>query len=135
MQDLFRNKSEMQIGKNKLTLNKRMAKVLGLLNLKKKVPKIIQDRNSSSCTFSVNKTGEKVTGVTLDAAGKDGKGIEKARNYDYPIWNLVSISSFQYVLIDCDFVTEEMVGKERTKNLEVILFDPSVLHLHYSPTG
>ena len=110
-----------------------MAKVIGLLNVQKKVPKIIQDKNSSSCTFSVNKTGENVTGVTLDGAGKDGKGIEIARNYDYLIWNLVSISSFQYVLIDCDFVMEEMVGKERTKNSEVIPFDPSVLHLHYSP--
>ena len=28
---------------------------------------------------------------------------------------------------------EEMVGKERTKNLEVIPFNPLVLHLHYSP--
>ena len=36
MIDHFRNKSDIQIGKSKLTVNKRMAKVLGLLNLTRK---------------------------------------------------------------------------------------------------
>ena len=40
--DYLKNKSEIEIGKDKLEVNERMAKVLGLLNLEKKVRKIIQ---------------------------------------------------------------------------------------------
>ena len=37
------------------------------------------------------------------------------------------------MLVDCDFVVDEMVGKERTQNLEVIPFNPAVDHIYHSP--
>ena len=116
--DHFRSKSELQIGKNKLIMNKKMAKVCGLLNLQDKVSKIITDKNSGKCVFSVNKAG-----VTIDATGGNGKGVEIAISYDYPVWNEVSISSFQFILIDCDFVMEEIHvdRKEKSKNLQWFL--------------
>ena len=131
--DHFKNKSKIEIGTNKLEVNVRMARVLGLLNLENKVPKLIQDIYSSRCNFTVLKTGNKLKGVRLDATSGNGEGIELARTYDFPIWALVSPSSFQFVLVDCDFVMEEMVGKERTQNIEVVPFDYSKDHIHYSP--
>ena len=127
------HKSEIDIGKNQLEVNKRMAKVLGLLNTEQKVSKIIQDINSSSCTFTLLKKGEEVIGVRLDATSADGKAIQIARRYNYLVWNEISPSSFQFVLVDCDFVIEEIVGKERTQNLENIPFNPLMNHFYYSP--
>ena len=127
------HKSEIDIGRNQLEVNKRMANVLGLLNTEQKVPKIIQDINSSLCTVTLLKTGQDVTGVRLDATSGDGKGIQIARKYDHSVWNEISPSCFQFILVDCDFVIEEIVGKERTQNLENIPFNPLLNDFYYSP--
>ena len=127
------HKSEIDIGKNKLEVDKRMARVLGLLNTEQKVSKIIQDINSSSCTFTVLKKGKEVIGVRLDPTSGDGKAIQIAKRHDHSVWSEISPSSFQFILVDCDFVIEEMVGKERTQNLEMVPFNTLTDHYYYSP--
>ena len=131
--NFLEKKSKIKIGNNQLEVNKRMARVLGLLNTEEKVPKIIQDINSSSCTFTILKKEQEVVGVRLDATSGDGEAIQIARDHGYSVWNQISPSSFQFILVDCNFVLEEIVGKERTQNLENIPFNPSANHFYYSP--
>ena len=37
------------------------------------------------------------------------------------------------MLVDCDFVMEQIVGKEKTQNLEAIPLNPSKDFIYYSP--
>ena len=112
-----------------MTMSARIARLLGLVNIKGDISSLIQKMNEDAATiYFESGTGR----VGLSATGKvQMLPVKLMVNLEKNIWNEVSDKSFQSVFIYSDLVERQFVGSQTVQILSNIPFDETKRLLNY----
>ena len=114
-----------------ISLDARTARCLRFLRADNSIPTLLQNQHKGNITFTLTDQNSRLKLERVKA--KQELKIEIPIREDTVIWNFISESSFQDMIVSVDIMKQQFTGTTLTKTLSTITIHPEQTKLVYNP--
>ena len=114
-----------------ISLDAKTARCLGFLRADNSIPTLLQNQNKGNITFTLTDQNSRLKFERMKA--KQELKIEIPIREDTVIWNFISESSFQDMIVSVDIMKQEFTGTTLTKTLSTMTIHPEQTKMVYNP--